>query len=419
MSVALLLAINLFCYLDRYIITAVLPQIKAEFLAGEADPNFKAGWLVTAFLITYMIAAPIFGWLADRYSRWKLIALSVALWSVACGASGLAGSFMVLLLTRVFLGIGEAGYGPAAPTILSDLFPVEKRGQVMSWFYVAIPVGSALGYIWGGWTAEHLTWHWAFYGVVPPGLALAAWAFFMKEPREHDGATQKTRATMRDYRRLLKIPSYLTNVAAQTALTFSIGGLSVWVPTYLVEARGVPQARATLIFGGITVVGGLISTLLGGWLADRLRIRFKGAYFLVSGCGMLIGFPATLGIIYTPFPTAWIFVFLAIFFLFLNTGPSNTAVANVTPPAIRATAFAVTIFVIHALGDAISPPLIGLIRDRSDWNAAFLAVSFVILIGGIIWLTSMRALVRDTEAIEREEAANNGSDCGRQPQVAG
>ncbi len=412
MSVALLLAINLLCYLDRYLVTAVLPQIKLEFLSGEADPNFKAGLLGTAFLVSYMVTAPIFGWLADRYSRWKLIALSVGIWSLACGGSGLAASFFALLLTRVFLGIGEAGYGPAAPTLISDLFPIEKRGQVLSWFYVAIPVGSALGYMWGGWAVSHLTWRWAFYLVAPPGLFLALWAFFMKGPSRKQGDGAKPRAALADYLRLLKIPSYLANVAAQTALTFSIGGLSFWVPTYLSEARNVPQSQSTLLFGGIVAVGGLISTLLGGWLADRLRSRFPGSYFLVSGCGMLIGFPATVGILYAPMPLAWIFVFLAIFFLFLNTGPSNTAIANVTPLPIRASAFAVSILIIHALGDAISPPLIGWIKDRSNWNVAFLSVSLVILLAGIIWLASMKALVRDTEAILREEEARSGEGDG-------
>ncbi len=408
MSVALLLAINLFCYLDRYLITAVLPQIKLEFLAGDPKENFKAGLLGTGFLISYMLTAPIFGWLADRYSRWKLIAFSVGLWTMACGASGLAGSFVAILLTRVFLGIGEAGYGPAAPTIISDLFPVEKRGQVLSWFYVAIPVGSALGYMWGGLAVHHLDWRWAFYLVVPPGLALAAWSFMMKDPRKPASKAAK-RSALDDYRRLFRIPSYLLNVAAQTALTFSIGGLSFWVPTYLSEARGVPQSQSTLFFGGIVVIAGLISTLLGGLLADRLRTRFPGSYFLVSGWGMLLGFPSTVAIVYTPFPYAWIFVFITIFFVFLNTGPSNTAIANVTPPAIRASAFALSILVIHALGDAISPPLIGLIRDHSNWNVAFLTISLVILVAGVIWLSSMKALVRDTAAMVQEESRHD--DC--------
>lgn len=417
-SVALLLIINLLCYLDRYLIAAVLPDIINEFLPGDPNAYAKAGLLTTAFLVTYMITAPLFGWLADRFSRWLLIGISVAVWSLACGASGLAGSFFALLLTRVFLGIGEGGYGPAAPTILSDLFPVHRRGFILSCFYIAIPVGSALGYLLGGFISHYWSWHWAFFLMTPPGLILAFFCFFMKDPREvraaalsASGATAppKKKVTLADYKRLLKIPSLTANIIAQTALTFSIGGLASWVPTYLNQARGFELKDANFYFGAISAGGGLISTLLGGLLADRLRSRFPGAYFLVSGCGMLLGFPAILGMIYFPFPMAWIFVFLAIFFLFLNTGPSNTALANVTPPAVRATAFAVSIFVIHAFGDALSPPLLGWIRDHSSWDAAFLTVSAVTLVAGVIWICSMKALARDTAAMEREEAEEAGA----------
>jgi MFS family permease len=179
----------------------------------------------------------------------------------------------------------------------------------------------------------------------------------------------------------------------------------VWAPTYIHEGRGQPLGQTDLIFGGILVVAGFVSTLFGGWLGDALRHRMPGSYFIVSGMGMLLGFPATIAMLYTPFPAAWGFVFLAIFFLFMNTGPSNTALANVTPPAMRATAFALNILVIHLFGDALSPPLIGWIKDHGSWNAAFFTVSTVMLVAGIVWLASWRAMVRDTEAVERAELA--------------
>ena len=399
-ALALLLCINLFCYLDRYILASIIPAIKAEFLAGDPDANSKAGLLTTAFLVSYMLTAPVFGWLADRFSRWLLIGGSVALWSLASGATGLAGTFAALLCTRVFLGIGEAGYGPAAPTIIADLYPVERRGAVLAWFYMAIPVGSALGYALGGVVHAQLGWRWAFYLVTPPGLLLAAFCWFMPEPRQ--GTTARQRPKLADYRQLLRIPSLVSNILAQTAMTFAIGGLSVWAPTYIHEARGEPLARTDLIFGGILVVAGLISTLFGGWLGDKLRARFSGSYFLVSGCGMLLGFPCTIAMLFVPFPAAWVFIFLAIFFLFMNTGPSNTALANVTPPTMRATAFALNILVIHLLGDALSPWLIGRIKDHGTWNQAFAVVSTVMLLAGVVWLASMRWLARDTALVESE-----------------
>src|SRR5437899_12365 len=186
LSLALLLAINLFNYIDRYVLAAVEPEIGHEFFALAPDNPAtleKTGSLATAFLISYMLTAPIFGWLADRMSRWLLVGVSVILWSLATGASGLAGTFTILLITRLFVGIGEAGYGPSAPTIISDLYPVARRGSVLAWFYAAIPVGSALGYVIGGLVATATgDWRWAFYLVLPPGLVLGAWCFFMRDP---------------------------------------------------------------------------------------------------------------------------------------------------------------------------------------------------------------------------------------------
>ena len=132
-ALALLLGINLFNYIDRQVLAAVEPQIRATFFAAN-DQNAMAitGTLGTAFLITYMLAAPALGWLSDRFSRWIIIGLAVVLWSLASGASGLAATFVALFITRVFVGIGEGGYGPAAPTVLADLFPLQTRGRVMA-----------------------------------------------------------------------------------------------------------------------------------------------------------------------------------------------------------------------------------------------------------------------------------------------
>src|SRR4051812_10603591 len=243
-ALALLLTINLFCYLDRYILAAIIPSIKADFLVGDADANGKAGLLTTAFLVSYMITAPIFGWLADRFPRWIIIGCSVAVWSIACGASGLAGSFLGLLLTRAFLGIGEAGYGPAAPTIISDLYPVQRRGAVLAWFYMAIPVGSAIGYGVGGWVGAHYGWRWAFYAVVPLGLVLGIVSLFMRDPPrgQTDRAEVSGRPRWGDYLSLARNPSYVLNTLGMAALTFAIGGISYWMPRYLTRARGLPAS---------------------------------------------------------------------------------------------------------------------------------------------------------------------------------
>ncbi len=179
LALSLLLAINLFNYIDRYVLSAVLHRIGDDFFPHGAHAiDEKLGWLASAFLICYMCVSPLFGWLGDRAPRWKLIGIGVILWSLASGASGLATFYTMMLVTRLFVGVGEAAYGPVAPTIIADLFPVSARGKVLAWFYAAIPVGGALGYGLGLLVAgTRLGWHGAFLLVVPPGLLLARSAF--------------------------------------------------------------------------------------------------------------------------------------------------------------------------------------------------------------------------------------------------
>ena len=434
-ALVLLLLINLFNYIDRQVLAAVVPNLKLAFFGANGSTNsatldalmtwcsqrlgFKPenaliGVLSMAFMVTYMLGAPVFGRLAERRSRWKLIAVGVILWSVASSASGLAATFGLLLLTRCFVGIGEAAYGPVAPTVISDFYPVEVRGQVLAWFYMAIPVGSALGYVvgevvaksglgtWGanvfGVHAE--SWRWAFYLVMPPGILLGIWSLFMREPprgqADQVAPLAAPRARSLDYLILLRTPSYVLCSLGMAAMTFAIGGIAFWMPYYLENRPGV-SGSPTTTFGVITVVAGLTATLLGGWLGDKLRGRFSGSYFLVSGAAMLAGFPLFLAVLKAPFPWVWVLIFLACFCLFFNTGPTNTILANVTHPAMRATGFAVNIFIIHALGDVISPVIIGVLSDRFGMNVAFLAVGMMFLVSAVLWLAGARYLQRDTE----------------------
>ena len=438
-ALLLLVCINLLNYIDRYVLSATVGPIKETFFgknglvpgAGGGDVLIRTmnwfqqrlgfspedalvGLLGTAFMVVYMIGAPLFGRLAERHSRWMLVGVGVILWSLASGASGLAGAFVALLLTRCFVGIGEAAYGPVAPTIISDFYPVQVRGRVLALFYMAIPVGSALGYEVGGllsksdigrWGARLLgtppeSWWWAFYVVVIPGILLGLWSFFMREPRRGQAdlvrGEKPVVARGRDFLILLRTPSYVLCTVGMTAMTFAVAGIAFWMPYYLATRPGAP-ASAILIFGGITAVAGLAATLLGGLAGDKLRDRFPGSYFLVSGLAMLAGFPFLLLTLRAAYPWIWLWLFVTCFCLFFNTGPTNTILANVTHPAMRATAFALNIFIIHALGDAISPVVIGLLNGYfGDMNKSFVVVGVTCLVAGAVWLWGMRHLARDT-----------------------
>lgn len=416
----LLLTINMFNYIDRQVLAAVEVRIHEDFrAAGELITDAEMGFLSTAFLLSYMVASPLFGWFADRTARWKIVAVGVLAWSLASGASGLAETYVMLLLTRLCVGVGEAAYGPTAPTLIADMYPVARRGSVLAWFYMAIPVGSAVGYVWGGHLAvmEEWGWRWAFYLSAPPGILLAVWAWFMREPPRgaNEDGTPTRAARLTDFAVLFRTPSFVFNTLGMTMMTFALGGLAFWMPRYIVMFRheGKLDTVGTM-FGGITVVAGLTATLAGGYLGDRLRTRWSGSYFLVSGLGMLLGLPLFLAFLFTPFPYAWGLLFAAEFCLFFNTGPSNTILANVTHPAIRASAFALNIFIIHALGDAISPTLIGMITDATklnptdvgDMNLSFGAgVSLAIFLSGVFWMLGAKHLGRDTELAPTRLAA--------------
>jgi MFS family permease len=413
MALALLLLINLFNYIDRQILAAVEPEVRSELLRDlpEDVAMGRMAWLPFAFLFSYMLLAPVFGILADRFSRWLLVGFGVILWTIASGASGLpwtmwglsAGmAFTFLLLTRCFVGVGEAAYGPVAPAMIADLFPVSKRGMVLSWFYLAIPVGGALGYAIGERVKDLISWHWAFICVVPPGLLLGVWCFFMRDPPRGqadavEGSTRSLR--LADIVRLLRIPSYALNTIGMTLMTFAIGGIAYWMAAFLEQhqVEGLGPLGPRTLFGAITALAGLIATLAGGIAGDWLRPRFSGSYFIVSGIALIVGFPMILGVVYTPFPWAWIFVFLGVFCLFFNTGPTNTILANVTHPSVRASGFALNILIIHLFGDAISPFVMSWVSGGvTNIDRGFILVAAVMAVGGVVWLFGAHYLESDT-----------------------
>jgi MFS family permease len=407
-SLSLLLAINLLNYIDRQVLAAVEPRIRETFNISKTT----SGWLGTAFIVSYMLTAPLFGWMADRKSRWFLVGFGVLLWSGATAASGWAGTFTFLLISRLFVGVGEAGYGPAAPTIISDLFPIRWRGRVIAGFYIAMPVGAALGYIIGDKLGGNPHWGWrsAFYVVTIPGILLGIVCFFFKDPPRGTvdaGHAIKGLPSREDYLHILRIPSYIVNTLAMAAMSFAIGGMSYWMTDYLEYRKVGPGSGST--FGIIIASAGLTATVLGGVAGDMVRKVYGGAYFLVSGIGITLAAPMVIAMLYVPFPTAWWFLFGAIFFLFFNTGPANTALANVVNPKLRASAFALNIFLIHAMGDVPAPPIIGhIVGAQNHWNSAFYLVAGFMVLAGVLWLYGATHLKADEDAAIRSESESHG-----------
>ncbi len=420
-GLAILSFINLFSYLDRYIVSALAESLKHANM-GLSDANL--GSLMSGFLIVYTITAPIFGALGDRRSRPRLIALGVACWSFATALSGFAGNYLTLFLARASVGIGEAAYVTIAPSLLSDYFPVRQRGRVMAIFFCAIPVGSALGYVVGGLVDKHYGWRAAFFVAGVPGLLLAALCLLLRDPPRgsqdagavhtgavHTGAVhtggahappspkvslaQIPRETWAAYTRLMRNKPYVITVLAYAAYTFALGGLAFWMPAFLERVRGVPRSEATVSFGTIVVVTGFIGTFVGGWLGDYCIKYSRQAYLWLSAGATLIAAPCVWMALTTASHTGYLaWMVAAQLCMFLSTGPINAAMINLVSPTERATAIALSVFAIHVLGDVPSPFLIGALSDASSLGQAVKIVPIAVLIAGCVWVLAARAQAR-------------------------
>jgi predicted MFS family arabinose efflux permease len=378
--------INLFNYLDRFVVSALAESLKHSSLALS---DTQLGLLMTGFVVVYMLASPVFGVLGDRGARPRLVALGVFVWSLATVLAGFAGSFMALFLARAAVGIGEAAYGTIAPSLLADLFPRTQRGRVMAVFFAAIPIGAALGYVVGGLVNHAFGWQATFFIAGAPGLLLAFLCLRITDPPrggQDDGPAEAPAGALATYRDLLRNRSYLLTVLGYAAYTFAVGGMAFWMPSFLERVRGLPPAEATVQFGAIVVVTGFIGTFAGGWLGDFLLRRSAQAYLWLSGVTALVAAPLAWLVFTDPRPAVYLpAVVVAELLIFASTGPINSVIVNVVRPGQRATAVALSILTIHLLGDVPSPPLIGHISDLSSLDRGVLVVPVAIFVAGAIW----------------------------------
>jgi MFS family permease len=387
-ALAILTLINLFNYLDRWVVASVVESIKKWELHLS---DTQLGLIGTGFIVVYTLTSPLFGALGDRKSRPPLIALGVAVWSVATSLAGFARGFLSLFIARSTVGVGEAAYGTIAPALLADSFPIERRGRVLSVFFAAIPIGSAAGYILGGLVDQHFGWRAAFWIAGAPGLLLALLVLVVKDPPRglHDAAVEAIapKHWTDAYRDLFRNRSFLLAAFGYGAYTFALGGLGFWMPAFLERVRGMPRSEATVTFGVIALVTGFVGTFAGGWLGDLFLPRSKQSYLWVSGIATLIAAPATYIAVSNPHRAVYLpAIAIAEVFIFMCTGPINSAIINVVRPAERATAVGLSVLVMHLVGDIPSPPLIGLVSDHTSLERAFMLVPLAIVLAGFIWM---------------------------------
>jgi MFS family permease len=390
-GLAVVTTLNFLNYIDRYILAAVLPRVQSELSLSD----FQAGLLAPAFLVAYFITSPVFGTLGDRLSRTRLMAMGVCAWSAATAAGGLARNFAQLMAARSCVGVGEAAYATISPALLSDYFRPSQRGRAFAIFYVAIPVGAAAGYLLGGAIEPALGWRAAFFVVGLPGVVMALLALTASDPPR--GATEENPVRIIaeplgvTLRRFSQNFAYVGTVLGYAAYTFGLGGLAFWMPKYLEQVRSMELSRANYVVGAVTVLAGLIGTFIGGYAGDWLSQRVKHGQLWLCGISSVAAIVPTWLALAPDAPESYLaWFFIAELLLFLSTGPVNVAIVNVVPVGARAMAMAVSIFTIHVLGDAISPPIIGLLADTAGLARAVLIVPAAIAVSGLLWSLTAR-----------------------------
>ncbi len=386
-ALALLTALNLLNYTDRYVLAGAQPLVQRAFHVNDE----RIGSLTFAFFITYMLAAPLTGWLGDRFPRKPLIIAGALLWCVLTLSTALVHTFGQLYLRHALVGIGEASFGIFAPALLSDYWPPEQRNRILTMFYLALPIGAALGYILGGTLGQAYGWKMPFYVSAAPGflVVLLVW-IFLREPARGASeplAIKPDRATLAG---LTHNAAYWTATLGMAMMVFTLGGISVWMPTFLYRYGHYSLAGASQILGAITVVDGILGTWFGGWLAQRWLRRNKAALYLLSAWSVLLTAPFALLVFYGPRATMVPCLAVAEFLLFLNTGPLNAAIVNAVDAPIRSTAIAIELFMIHALGDAPSPRIIGWVSDHSSLRAGLAVTLITLLLSAILIFTGAR-----------------------------
>jgi len=391
--VTVLFGVNLLNYMDRWSVASVLPELQAEFSISDA----QGGLLTSAFVFSYMLLSPIFGFLGDRLVRKNIMAGGVAIWCVASLMGSFSSRFEDLLVCRSLVGVGEASYATIAPTLIADLFAVEERARWLSLYLIAVPLGSALGYVIGGTTAAYIGWRWAFrFTPISAAILMLILYFCMHEPPrgQADGGVSELAhpsssldqdtgcsAFFLDARDIWKTQSFVFSTFGMTCITFVLGALAQWGPSLLtrincLEEKHVSECKyhINLIFGIISCITGIFGTLLGAWLSTRYSRPENSADAFLCSIGLALAGPCiALSLFVAPnsLLLSWVFIFLSEVAVTMTSAPVTAILLYVTIPRQRSLASGMQTLMMHLFGDASSPVLVGYIADYLHFSQGF------------------------------------------------
>lgn len=384
LSILLFTLINLLNYLDRYLVPAVLPLIMTQYSLNNA----QAGRLVSAFVYGYFICSPIFGYLGDRYSRPKLMAIGVILWSVATLTSAYAASFMILFMARIAVGVGEASFGTITPGYIKDRIrdPL-KVNRVFSIFFAAIPAGSALAYVVSGYVVRSFSWSGVFVLGGVPGIILAL--FLLGCPEVRARQLQASVPLWEGLRSIARIPVLWFAIGGYVLNSFALNGVAAFVTKYGVSV-GFELNQISRYFGLILVVTGFCGTIGGGWLAEQWskhKANQASAMLKFVGLSALAGVP----FVFLAFGLSNHHLFLgscfaAQLFIFAGVAPVNAVIVSVCPPRLVTLTQGVAIFALNLFGALPAPQLVGKVADLVSLSAGLQLCGVTLLMSALIWL---------------------------------
>ena len=413
-ALSVLTLLNFLNYIDRQVLPAVAPAIQRDL--GLTDTEIGA--MEAALLLSFTVLAPVFGWLGDRYSRARLMAVAAVIWSIATGLAAwvdrwpilppslklnlpffgllsLSSVALGLCLIRTMVGVGESSYSTITPTLIADYFPKKKRATVLGVFQAAIPMGFALGYVLGAVLAHYFGWRIAFMLVGAPGLLVAIFVWRLQEPKRgaHDlppeepapdavNESKNTASWWQTTKRIITTRDWLLSTVGYSALTFVLGAFATWATLMLARDKKMSETAAAVVLGVVTLLAGAAGTFGGGWIADRIAAKRRDGYFLVCAISSLLGVVPVVIALITHRPVFFLpAIFVTVVLLFINNAPFHAILVNSVPPAIRASAVALNIVVIHAGGDIISRFGVGKLSDSIAEGNSTLIGTFARLLG--------------------------------------
>ena len=370
-TVALLCLTNLLSSIDRTLLSILLPPIREELALSDTQLGLLTGIAFAAF---YAVAGIPVARLADRISRRAVIAASVAAWSAMTAVTGAASNFLQMFLARAGTAIGEAGAVPPAHSMISDLFPAERRAGVLALHSAAAPLGTLVGLAVGGWLATLVGWRMTFVAFGLPGLALAAlvWRFAGEPSRGRFDAQSGTPGRM-DFvatiQKLISNRAFLYLLVAFAIGTFVVTGLVQWLPSFFVRQFDASTAEVGLYYG-LAFGGGSILGMVGGArFANRMITRDMRWSMWLACISYAVVFPLYLTMLWLPdLLGAIVLVALASVVAGIAYGPVWAAIQNLTPPQMRAMAAAVSLLAANLVGGGLGPLMVGVVSDLAPFS---------------------------------------------------